>query len=392
MKADEDSPTETCCQVMSRKLCNGIMARKLIAVGFWLFLNGLVLSVVLLNKSDLRHRLEAGEHANPIMFFAVWTTTFILFIRAAFMDPGYLPDALEAKLRAEKTDGRNEDTKADLLPSRAPPPPPPPKGDCDEKETTLDLLAKDEDEDFTGEKREKIMQETHRAEKLCGVASWTYHKYNPEEIEPMPARFCNTCDMWQSLRSKHCVSCMKCVARYDHHCIWIGNCVGERSHGLFWWYLLFQSVTVAWGLYEIASAIKRHGYSSDAGDAIEEFIVSSGFTLLVFCFVLLWAWLPMLLLSYHSFLLWTNQTTWEFNRKTRITYLNGLKPGTRPFDSGVLANIRLLCCTPKLLRWRSHIAPGQRIGGTEEAKLDSGSKSPPPRKSGEKEGSSCCVQ
>ena len=43
--------------------------------------------------------------------------------------------------------------------------------------------------------------------------------------------------------------------------------------------------------------------------------------ILVWLFVVLWSWLPVCLLGYHTYLLLTNQTTWEFNRKTRITYL-----------------------------------------------------------------------
>lgn len=48
------------------------------------------------------------------------------------------------------------------------------------------------------------------------------------------------------------------------------------------------------------------------------------------------------------------QTTWEFNRKTRITYLRHLDTGSRPFDDGPFRNLRLICCTPKLLDWRFH--------------------------------------
>jgi len=277
------------------------------------------------------------------------------------MDPGYLPDALEAKLRvAADAANMTQDQVADSVQSSSSPRQPEPGADIEK-----DDANKSDGPDFTGEQRTLKMKQQYESGKLFGVKSWTYYKYNPEEMEPEPARYCNTCDMWQSLRSKHCNSCRKCVARYDHHCIWLGNCVGERSHSLFWWYLLFQSVVIIWGLYEIATAIKRHGYSSDAGEAFEEFIMSSGFTLIVFLFIVLWSWLPICLLCYHSYLLFTNQTTWEFNRKQRITYLSGLKPGSRPFDHGILGNIRLLCCTPKLLRWRSHVAPGRTIGGTE---------------------------
>lgn len=35
--------------------------------------------------------------------------------------------------------------------------------------------------------------------------------------------FCNTCQVYQPFRTKHCNQCQKCVRTYDHHCCWIGK-------------------------------------------------------------------------------------------------------------------------------------------------------------------------
>lgn len=35
---------------------------------------------------------------------------------------------------------------------------------------------------------------------------------------------CPTCDALMLPRSAHCLSCKRCVMRYDHHCDWVGNC------------------------------------------------------------------------------------------------------------------------------------------------------------------------
>ncbi|CAH8682663.1 unnamed protein product [Schistosoma rodhaini] len=61
-------------------------------------------------------------------------------------------------------------------------------------------------------------------------------------INPLQ-RFCTTCFIRKPLRSKHCSTCDRCVARFDHHCPWIYNCVGMMNHFYFIIYLLSTSVS-----------------------------------------------------------------------------------------------------------------------------------------------------
>ncbi|KAF7970447.1 hypothetical protein HWV62_23935 [Athelia sp. TMB] len=53
--------------------------------------------------------------------------------------------------------------------------------------------------------------------------------------------FCIQCMARKPLRSKHCRTCDKCVARSDHHCPWVWNCVGSNNHRQF---ILFVSTLV----------------------------------------------------------------------------------------------------------------------------------------------------
>uniref|UniRef100_A0A2K6BRQ0 Palmitoyltransferase n=1 Tax=Macaca nemestrina TaxID=9545 RepID=A0A2K6BRQ0_MACNE len=46
-------------------------------------------------------------------------------------------------------------------------------------------------------------------------------------------QFCHLCKVTVNKKTKHCISCNKCVSGFDHHCKWINNCVGSRNYWFF---------------------------------------------------------------------------------------------------------------------------------------------------------------
>ncbi|EHH62065.1 hypothetical protein EGM_20252, partial [Macaca fascicularis] len=46
-------------------------------------------------------------------------------------------------------------------------------------------------------------------------------------------QFCHLCKVTVNKKTKHCISCNKCVSGFDHHCKWINNCVGSRNYCFF---------------------------------------------------------------------------------------------------------------------------------------------------------------
>ncbi|KAN0015553.1 hypothetical protein ACTFIU_008289 [Dictyostelium citrinum] len=146
--------------------------------------------------------------------------------------------------------------------------------------------------------------------------------------------FCKKCLVDIPLRTKHCVKCNRCVLKYDHHCVFIGGCVGLNNHKNFLLFLLAETLLLLLGLRIIATGFVRE-------NTIKEWILSNIAiippTLLIFGGLCM----PLVLFCFHSFLILTNQSSWEFNKYQRITYLKPFsKRGINPFDKGPWNNFK----------------------------------------------------
>lgn len=166
---------------------------------------------------------------------------------------------------------------------------------------------------------------------------------------------CSICEMDVPLRSKHCKKCGYCVERYgalalpsprlrgprltqvsmitvDHHCTILAACVGARNHPQFVDYLVFQSILCLHWVWIVFIEL--------VFDAVLSVLWGVPCVLVLLgC-----AAIPVVLLIQHIFLILTNQTSWEFYRRERISYLANLDEEILPFDEGILRNIRVFCC------------------------------------------------
>lgn len=146
---------------------------------------------------------------------------------------------------------------------------------------------------------------------------------------------CTYCNVLQPPRAKHCHDCDKCVLQFDHHCVWLGTCIGQGNHCRFWWYICEETALCLWTGIMYITYLRANISRAWWMDAIMILLLVT----LSICLIFL-----LLLLLFHSYLILTNQTTYELVRRRRIPYLRGIPERVYPFSNGVCRNLYNFCC------------------------------------------------
>ncbi|CAM8876449.1 unnamed protein product [Rhodiola kirilowii] len=176
----------------------------------------------------------------------------------------------------------------------------------------------------------------HRNRLDSNVSSWTklvMSMYPPgSSVRNWTCVYCNVV---QPPRSKHCQDCDKCVLQFDHHCVWLGTCIGQRNHCRFWWYILEETTLSLWTAILYICYLESNILKAWWRDAIMIVLLIT----LLFTLIFL-----LLLLLFHSYLIITNQTTYELVRRRRIPYLREIPERVHPFSNGIRHNVYNVCC------------------------------------------------
>ncbi|CAH8322953.1 unnamed protein product [Eruca vesicaria subsp. sativa] len=145
---------------------------------------------------------------------------------------------------------------------------------------------------------------------------------------------CGYCHVEQPPRAKHCHDCDRCVLQFDHHCVWLGTCVGQKNHSKFWWYICEESALCMWTLIIYIDYL-----SNVAKPWWKNAIIILLLIILVISLIFV-----LLLLLFHSYLILTNQSTYELVRRKRIPYMRNIPERVHPFSRGIKRNLYNACC------------------------------------------------
>lgn len=127
-------------------------------------------------------------------------------------------------------------------------------------------------------------------------------------------------------------------------CDCAGTCVGERNRRKFVLYLCLQTVEAVVVMNYVSEAISLQSSVDEWFRVNAVFLV--GWVTMFFVVAIT---IPLLI--YQTFLISTNQTSWEHARRQSITYLRDLPTDRSPFDRGVFTNCWVFLSGGDSNRW-----------------------------------------
>ncbi|XP_038664303.1 putative palmitoyltransferase ZDHHC13 [Scyliorhinus canicula] len=179
-----------------------------------------------------------------------------------------------------------------------------------------------------------------------------------------PRVFCTRCLIRKPLRSKHCVVCDLCVAKYDHHCLWIASCIGASNQRYFVGFLVFLFTVVIWMGYGTIAYWSLHCTTSYEKDGLWLFLTQiiscSPWIVWIFLLVVFHSsWVTFLLLNQLYQICYLGLTTSErvsLIKRAHTGHSLGLKQN--PFNHGCRQNLvdffQCRCfgmCRPNQIDW-----------------------------------------
>lgn len=163
-----------------------------------------------------------------------------------------------------------------------------------------------------------------------------------ETQKQVTVKWNDTINQYQPPRAHHCSANDDCVDKFDHHCPWVGTTIGRRNYRAFIFFVFGTTLLCVYVAFVCGYQVKL-SYdklpSSNKSRALRA-IADAPAAMIILVLAFLGFWFVFVLSVFHTYLICTNQTTYE-------NFRDGYSVAENPWNKGCFGNCFEVFCAPQ---------------------------------------------